>query len=625
MLPLAIGFGALVVEFGQGLLVKAQNQRVADAAAYAAALAYNATSSSTTMTSTAAAVAALNGVATSGVSASLVGSPSGDGNQAVSVTISSADLMFLAPVLGFNKQLPVSAASYAELSPQASGCIIGLSSSGTGVALSGGANVTAAGCAVSSNAAVSAPCGTTITTKKVTYDSSAPPSEPCGGIKPPSGVSSVQIIKAATTDPLASNSEVSSSVARLASVSSLTSPSAPTVPTGGTIDFAWNPSSTQSQAAADGCSASFSGSTWTLTCPNGGTYNFQNITIGGGITLNFNTSGSSSTTYDFSGYIINSGTAMSFGSGTFNIAQGLYTGGGSKTAFGSGTFDIGPYSSSCNGSGAYSICNTGTSLTFGGPSTFVLSSGVYNSGGSTLTLGAGSTNSFKLGAGSSGNAIYMGGGAVTTFADALGGSSLFTVAGNVDVASGGGSCLTISAAAQHDINGFFASGGGTILGAGVYTINGYIGLGANGGGDVTCNGVTVGVSGSNVTLVTSGAHAPTSGTCANEAFCLAAGYSNVSLTAPTTGATTNLLVVGPTSSTNTEGAAFAEGASNTSFSGAFYFPWGPITLSGGASVGSGSGQCLELIGSQITASGGTAAGSTCISGTGSTASVLLVQ
>ena len=68
---------------------------------------------------------------------------------------------------------------------------------------------------------------------------------------------------------------------------------------------------------------------------------------------------------------------------------------------------------------------------------------------------------------------------------------MFQLVGNFNVSSGGGSCMTISAAAQHDIYGNFpASAGGTFLGSGVYTVTGYVGLGApNGGGDVTCNGV----------------------------------------------------------------------------------------------------------------------------------------
>ena len=72
-------------------------------------------------------------------------------------------------------------------------------------------------------------------------------------------------------------------------------------------------------------------------------------------------------------------------------------------------------------------------------------------------------------------------------------------------------------------------------------------------------------------------------------------------------------------------ATFADGASNTNLSGVFYFPNGTISLGGSASVGSGTGQCLELIGSQLTLTGGTTAASTCIAGTTSNSSVRLVQ
>jgi hypothetical protein len=51
-----------------------------------------------------------------------------------------------------------------------------------------------------------------------------------------------------------------------------------------------------------------------------------------------------------------------------------------------------------------------------------------------------------------------------------------------------------------------------------------------------------------------------------------------------------------------------------------------VTLSGGSSVGNGSGQCLELIGSQVTLSGGAVLTSSCagLGGTVGTA-VVLVQ
>jgi hypothetical protein len=259
-------------------------------------------------------------------------------------------------------------------------------------------------------------------------------------------------------------------------------------------------------------------------------------------------------------------------------------------------------------------------MSFGSATTgskFVLAGGVFNSGGDTLVLGGTSVtatstgNSFNIGTAGNGDSFDMGGGAATMFADASGTSHLFQMAGNLDVSSGGGSCLWLGAANEHDINGFVSMAGGTTLGAGVYTVYKYLWLGANGGGDVTCGGSTVGIYGSNVTLVIGGNSVPSSGTCGSDAVCEASGYGHVTLTAPTSGSTQGLVVVGPTSSGNNNGANFTEGASNTSMSGAFYMPYGPVSLSGGASVGNGSGQCFELIGSQVTLSGGSTLASSC--------------
>jgi hypothetical protein len=204
--------------------------------------------------------------------------------------------------------------------------------------------------------------------------------------------------------------------------------------------------------------------------------------------------------------------------------------------------------------------------------------------------------------------------------------------GNLNVSSGGGSCLWLGASSQHDINGFFSTAGGTTLGSGHYTVTKYVSLGGNGGGDVTCGGATVGMNGTGVTFVIGGSSTYSS-SCAGvsaTAFCVAAGYNHVTLTAPGSGdSTQGLVVIGPTSSSNTSPASFGEGASATSVSGAFYFPYGSISLSGAATLGNGTSQCLMLIGSQVTLSGGSAVASTCsipgYSGSGSTGTVALVQ
>lgn len=623
LLPILIAVVALVAEYGNGLRWKAEDQRVADLAAYAGAVAYNATNSTATMNVVISNVGGLNGVAASGITGSLVASPTGDGAQAVMVTVNTTAPLLLAQVLGAPARLPVAASAYAELKANTGGCIVALNRNGAGVGLGGGTAVQAPKCIVASDAGVSAPCGASIVTPEVDYYASSPPSAPCGGITAPSG-QTLRIVKTLTADPLVANSGVSAAAAHIVSVAGLTSPPGPGSSGGTPVDFAYSVSSTQAQLAADGCSGAFAGNVWTVTCAGAGPFHFGNITTGGGVSVNFNTSGSPSATYDFKGSIYNTGNAMNVGPGTYNINQGVITGGGTTTTFGAGSFNIGASPGNCNGSSGYSICNGGAQLTFGGPSVFTTQGGVYNHGGAKLVLGAGSTNSFDFGAANDGDAFAADGGSITVFANATGPGDLFELAGNLNISSGGGSCLTLPVAAQHDINGNLATAGGALLGAGVYTVNGYIGLGANGGGNVTCSGADLGVSGAGVTLVTAAAHLIPKGTCAGLTFCIAAGYTTVTLTAPQSGPMANLVVVGPVNG-SLAGASFAEGASNTSLSGALYFPTGPITLSGGASVGNGQGQCLEFVGSQITLSGGAVLASNCFSGGGSSNVVVLVK
>lgn len=623
-LPVLIGFSALVGEYGHGLLVKSENQRVADLAAYAGALAYNATGSTASMTSAADAVAGLNGVPAASVSANLVASPTGSGAQAVQVRVQTTIPLYLSQVLSSRTSLTVGATSYAELSAQAGGCIIALSSSGSGVSLSGGTSVTTTGCSVTSNASIAVPCGTTMTTKAVSYGASAP-AVGCGGLQPPAGTTSVSISKRTSTDPLAANTGVTGAYSHLTGVTNLSGPAGPSVSGGTAVTFAYSPATTQTALAADGCSGTFASPVWTVTCPSGGSYTFGAISLGGGITVKFNTGGSASTTYSFSGLVDNSGAALNFGPGTFNLAKGVQNGGGASTTFGAGTFNIGRAASNGNCPARYSICNpSGATMTFAGPSSFSLQGGIYNGGGSHMTLGSGSTNSFWIGPASDGNAFLLGGSAQLVMGDATGGSNTFQVVGDLNGAGAGGSCTTISAAPQHDFRGNVSLAGGMILGAGVYSVSGYVALGPSGGGDVTCGGTAIGVMGQGVTLVIGGAATPSSGTCTGLAFCIGAGYAHVTLVAPSSGATQDLAVLGPPS--NSAGALFTAGASNTQISGAMYFPNGAVSMSGGANLGGGSGQCLEVIGTQVSLSGGSTMATSCPSlATASTSKVTLVQ
>ncbi|UCI18000.1 pilus assembly protein TadG-related protein [Mesorhizobium sp. B2-1-8] len=630
LLPVLIGMAALVTEYGGALVERAGNQRTADLAAYAGALAYNATKSTDQMTAAAVNVATLNGVPAADVQAALVTSPKTSGMNAVSVSIRTQKQLLLARVLNDRQQLQIYANAVAELGApaQTPGCMLALDGTKTGITLSGGTNITAAKCTVSSNNTVTVPCGTSISAIGVNYNSAAPPSQPCNGITGPNGTAAV-IAKKSTPDPLAGNTAIAAAVARFSTVAAMSKPTAPAAPANSTnIDFAWSQGSTQGQATALGCTASWASptSTWTLNCGSKTTVNIGTITIGGGINLNFATSGAATTVYNIAGDLTTSGTT-NFGPGIYNFAKGLTTGGGATTTFGAGTFKFGISDNACGGIARVSLCNTST-LTFGGPSTFELPGGLNNTGGAFVTLGSGTSNSYKIGPGGNGDAITLGGGSTTIMADATS-SGVFQVIGNVN-GGGGGSCFVVPATAQHDIEGNFIASGAVLLGAGVYTIDGYFALGGSGGGSASCGGSTISVSGTDVTLVLSGKAKSNSGSCNGYVFCVAAGYSNIVLTAPQTGAMAKLAVIGPTSTSVTAGATFAEGGSKAQLSGAFYFPYGPIIMNGGSSVlGSltDPSKCLQMIGSLITLSGGTAAASECIAASSSSANskVSLVQ
>jgi Flp pilus assembly protein TadG len=625
LLPVLLGFVALVAEYGFGFAVKAENQRIADIAAYAGATAYKTASSTSDMNAAVSRIATLNGISSSAAAASVITSPRTAGSSAVSVTVSTGRSLFLSRVISDTSALQIQADAAAEI-PTVSvpGCVLALSASETGVTLSGGTSINAPSCAVSSNNTVSVPCGTTITARGVNYNSASAPSQPCNGIQAPSG-QTVTISKTATADPFASDPNVTSATSHLATVGSQSAGTISSVATGTNIEFGWNQSQTTTAAATIGCAAAWNNgtSTWTLTCPSrANSYKFGTVTKGGGITLNFAVGGAATNKYDFSGTITLPGT-NSFGPGTYNFSKGIKTEGGSTTTFDAGTFKVGQMTASCSGA-TYSICHTGTTLTFGGPSSFTITNGIYNGGGGTLNIGSGTTNSYDIGASSGGNALFLNGGSKTTFADATAASPDpgFKATGNINVTSGGGSCLTLPAATNHDIKGFFAGAGGTKFGAGIYTIRDYLGFGINGGGNVDCNSSNIGVLADNVTIVLGGTNLPSSGTCSGQAFCLGAGYSSVQITAPSS---TKLAVIGPTSS-GAAGATMTQGSTGSKISGAFYFPLGPVLMSGGASVADGTGTCLQIVGSRVTLTGGSTAASACVSsGSTGSGSVVLVD
>lgn len=630
--PALVGMAGLATQYGNALLTKVKAQRIADAAAYSAAWAYNPASNSDTNTSAmnaaATRIALLNGIASGAVAVSIGNSPSNDGNQAVRATVTMGVAIDLTKLINGGSRLSVTANAYVELKNDTLACIIAVKSAGTGVTLSGAGKITANACGVASAATTTNPAAivapsssATVTTPQVTTPQALTTSQKQFILSPTVGGAVTYKVKP-VTDPLAGNTEVTTAVSRLSTVGALTNPSAPLTPSGTNWSpaYTWSPTTASVGGCTETESAPSSG-VWTVACNGVGPFNFNNLDMSGAASVTF-TGNNASAVYNFSGRVNTGSATVTFnGAGTYNIVGGLNVTGSSTTTFTSaGTFKIGPNpAGSCNG-GNYSICNQGHLLSFVGPSTFVLSNGMYNGGGSTLTIGSGSTsNSYQIGKSSDGYAINMGGGSTLTLNDAIGAGDVFTANGNIG--NGGGSCLTLPAATQHDINGSIILGGGATLGGGIYTIYNYLALGSGGGGAVTCGGQSIGIKASGVSLIIGGNATVTCGS--SVAFCITGGYTNVTLTAPTIGSTANLAVVGPTVSTNTAGAILTAGASGAAITGAFYFPYGTFTMGGGASVGGGG--CLELIAAQIAITQGTAVGSTCVGLVANPQRIVLVQ
>ena len=154
-ITMLLAFASLGAEYGAGLLLQSENQRIADSAAFIAASYCGANSecSTTTTLNTATAIAqnigALNGIPAADVTPTIVTSPSGTtGAEALQIKVSTTKLLMITPIEGAPNFLSLTALSYGQIGQTASAaaCVIALSASGGnayagagGIALSGGA------------------------------------------------------------------------------------------------------------------------------------------------------------------------------------------------------------------------------------------------------------------------------------------------------------------------------------------------------------------------------------------------------------------------------------------------------------------------------------------------------
>ncbi len=616
---------ATAFDFADAYLIRTSDQRIADQSAIGAAFAYAQSGSTPTAQAASASLAVANGAGGASVSTSIVSSPSGDGNLAAKVVVTTQ-----MPLSGFGRMtagsgnggfssLGIAATAYAEIHA-GTPCIIALLTAG--VAATGGVSATATSCSIASNGNVSASSGAKITAQAVYAVGSI---SATNGASITTSPNAGQIFPASSkqADPYA-NAGVFSRLPTVAAMTAPNFPSVGTAPSGGTamscngtLTVAAGSHGTISTSAYPSCSSiSFSGGGETDIAGSG-------IQIGGGsVTLNF-----AAGTYKIDG--LNTGsygttTVNLTGNPTLYVWNGITTAGGSAlTINGSGTYYVQGGIRNA-GAGALTITNTNAAT----PSAFTVAGGITVSNGSAsfpagtyivtsgdgtagIDVSGGDKASFGNGSFQIAQGITIGGGASLSIGAALTGSSVFQIpttgsAGDA-ILTGGGSTLSLGSFTNFDLNGPMVLQSTLTLGTGAYTINGAVNVSSSGGGSVT---------GNNVSIVAAG---PIS---------FGAGFSTVSLTAPAsiTSATEGTAPTIVLASQSSSASVVTAGASNTMVVGGLYTPAAALQLAGAGTL-TGGGNCLQIIAGSISLGGGSAISTNCsaLAASGGAGSVALVQ
>jgi hypothetical protein len=423
-----VGMGAFAVEASAGYSTKVSNQRIADMAALAGALAYNVANDQTAMTATAKAVVAAQGLSAGTAAVALV-TDAATSKQLVQVTITTTVPLSLGRVMttatGFDV-ISVGSASVSATTTAAPPCIAALSSTVTnGVDLTGGTTLSAAGCAINTNAGVSVPYGTYITAKQVNAGKTV--SNPGGGLTTSPTANQINQNKANAASDWASGiaalKAILCQVNKLTGTSDADYPDNNTVCTSslvspnsvGTTDLNLNYSPSASLAVY------FNSSNNTYTIP----YSWISANYPGGKIKTLNISGGITAylqgplTLDMNA-ISMGGTALHFGSGNISIAGSIVLNGGALV-----DFDVG----------------SGNTITIG------------NVSGTSINVGGGSKLCFTL------NCVAP---------SALAGT--FSVGG--DILTSGGSTIVFPKAMTHVINGNLSLNGSSTFGSGSYIIKG---------------------------------------------------------------------------------------------------------------------------------------------------------
>jgi hypothetical protein len=416
VLPATIGVAGLALEYGDGLLIKAQSQRIADLAAYGGAIAYNAGTSPddaiVRLNAAVARVATLNGIAASSATASFVSSPRGNGYNAILVTVAGAVPLALSKVLQTSDQVSVSASAYAEMKAAGAACIVGLAGSGNSVLEDGGATLRGTSCAVAAKSNLSMSGGATMTALGV-Y---------AGGTVSRTGGSAITTTPTANnvvqnysgiSDPVAGNAAVQAAFAGLSNLGGTV-----TTPAGGiSLNFGYQSCPNAADRACDYYSSGGNFLHGTLPCTSG-SYAIDSISVSGGVHVHI--SATPGCNYTIAHGINNGGSLLQIdgAAGSWNVNGGITINGGATTTFTANSYRI---------AGTVSLVGTVNWLTSGtSPSVQFLNAVSLGSGGGTFTFGDGNysvNGNLTLG---SGPAYF--------------GNSQLSVNGNLTVSSGASLC-----------------------------------------------------------------------------------------------------------------------------------------------------------------------------------------
>ncbi|MBU3076349.1 pilus assembly protein TadG-related protein [Sphingomonas quercus] len=591
-----IGMSGLAVEASQGYAEKVSNQRIADAAALAAAMAYNANRTdpnlARTLSDTAQAIAAANGVAPSGVS---LAGPTADGptRKLISVTVTTSVPLRLTRVLTPALSYGVSAKGVAAVSDTApgdkgsGGCIIALSSTAqNGVALSGGTGIVADGCVVVANAPITLNEGGNITARQVIS----------GGAVTRNGGSWIKTtpednkisanVPGAARDPLAASAALKAALDK-ADDPSFFIPSAsitdPDTPNGGKDwYFDWNGSSNTVKPYL------VEGGVYVVPPPAAGqTYRIRKLTVDGGVRVTFQ----GASTVTINNGLVNGSNPLTIGDGSdWKVNGGIDTGSGgmamgnSSLAIGQGNvrfnnFSIGngnlivnatanfTWSTISIGAGTHAFRGLNVSGTLNvGEGDFISPGQLKVTGGTVLNIAGGPTSRIAIGD-TGGTSIFVDGGSTLKF----GASKSFVTSGGITTA--GGTNLIFGAAANHFIKGTMNLAGSASFGSGAYTIN----------GDFT-NGTGGAMTGTDVSFFMSGRVS-------------LGGGSGVDMRAPQAAvgeALPDILFA-----TRTRQPTSLSHGANMLLSGVWWSPYSAFVMDGGTSFRSGS-RCFTLVADTVT-------------------------